>query len=77
MISIDRAFVDAETDASSDDLEAPAERPPKDVEKDVEERKEAQLEQCQKCLDLVPSLSLHRCQPGPGATAETTAEFAI
>ena len=73
MISIDRAFVDAETDASSDDLEAPAERPPKDVE----ERKEAQLEQCQKCLDLVPSLSLHRCQPGPGATAETTAELAI
>ena len=42
MISIDRAFVDAETDASSDDLEAPAERPPEDVE----ERKEAQLEQC-------------------------------
>ena len=73
MISIDRAFVDTETDASSDDLEAHAERP----QKDVEERKEAQLEQCKKCLDLVPSLSLHRCQLGPGATAETTAEFAI
>ena len=41
------------------------------VEKDVEERKEAQLEQCRDCLDLVPSLGLHRCQPGP------TAELAV